>query len=191
MALADIIKKIETDAQQEAERIVSDAKTRVREIESEGSTATKAFEDQAKRDRERRASKAAERIISTARHEAKFIRESFKNNLIDDVFVAVEEKLTTLNADTYRTYITQSLESMGDTVTEATYRVASEREKETVELITKAGASPSAITVAPEGVLCGGFVAETPRQEFNFSFASLIKQARLEKEIAVSRELFA
>lgn len=191
MALADIIKKIEADAQQEAERIVSDAKTRMREIESEGATATKAFEEQAKRDRERRAGKAAERIISAARHEAKFIRESFKNNLIDEVFAAVEKKLTDLSDDAYRTYITQSIEHMGDAVHEATYRVASEHEKETVALLTKAGASSDAITVVPEGVLHGGFVAETPRQEFDFSFASLIKQARLEKEIAVSRELFA
>lgn len=190
MALADILEKIESDASQERDRILGEAEETVRGIENNAKKELEQFEAQAKINRERRATKVAERILSSARHKAKFIRESFKNSVIDAVFAEVRQKLIAISDDAYSTYVQQALLKIGDDAPHAQYAVAEERADQTKKILVASGVPQNSITVHPEGTLLGGFVASTETKEFDFSFASLLKRVREEKEISVSKELF-
>lgn len=189
MALADIIKKIESDALVEAENILAHAQKEVDIIVSDSKKALKAFEETAHTDRDRRASKAGERIIAVARHEAKFKQQSFKNSMIESVFATVQKNLEGLSKEEYAALMERFVKRLPHL--NGSFVLASERHDETKKILMAHGAQDAHITNAKAGALRGGFVMTTPDAEYDFSYKALVRNLRDEQQINVTQMLFA
>lgn len=188
MALVDIIKKIEADAESEAQSIVAQAKQESDTIRQEMNREVSHAENEAEKARKRRAARVREHLLARARHEAQFMYSSFQNERIEDVFIRVQEKLMGLSEADYTHFIEKTLKEVP---TGAEFEVAHEREKETKKILEKHGVSAKDIHVASEGALLGGYRAATKTEEYDMSFVGLLQNLREQYKSRVAQELFS
>lgn len=185
MALSDIIAKIEKDAEAASEAIREEARIEAARIAKRAEEKASEVEKLGASDAERAESKARGRIVASATHEAKFIRQTFRVSLIARVFAESEKLVAAMDKDTYRAFVTKRAESLPEK--EGTLTVSSERADETIKALMVAGISTKLVKEAP---LLGGFILETRTALYDHSVRTLVRQLRETYSGEVAHMLF-
>lgn len=186
MALQDILDRLKSDAKAEIAAINSARDLEIENLKKKAETETTKRSEVAMSDRERRADKVAERILSKARHQASFIETSAVQTELEAVFSEVSKMLSSLNDSDYTSYLEQSFTSLPKAKT-TQFFVAKEKEDATTSFLTKKGVSSDAIK-SKDGLL-GGFVMNTTDREYDYSFVGLIKTLRDTKSVEISKRI--
>jgi len=185
MALSDIITKIEKDAEAKSEMIREEARNEAAIIMKRAEEKASEIEKLGASDAERAESKARGRIVASATHEAKFIRQSARVALINRVFEESEKLVAGMDKETYRAFVTERAESLPEK--EGALTVSAERKDETLDAIKKAGGETKSAVAAP---ILGGFILETETAVYDHSLATLLKQSRGQYAHEVANMLF-
>lgn len=193
MAVDDILKKIESDAEEAARAIVA-------ETEAEAETLLEGARKKAAAERERLRARAEQhaaeernRIITLAKLSARRALLSEKQRLIDRVFADAREEMTAMGRDDYRramrAYLLDSVESGDEQVVidENETRIDQAFLDEVSREIGRGGGLKLSAERRPIG---GGFVLVAGRIEVNCAVDTILRDARASLETEVAGMLF-
>lgn len=188
MALADIITKIKSEADAEAMAIRAHAENEARTLETQSAEELAKRQDEARQASTTAAEAVAARVVSSAQHKARLTREAKRTEVMHAVFNEAQKLLETLPREEYEKFIVAKAKPLHHL--EGVITIAPEREEETKAALKTAGLS-GAITVAPRGVLLGGFIFETKDALYDYSFKTLLARAREGSGTTLAQTLFA
>lgn len=196
MALEDIIKKIEADAEGEVNRIKAAAEATGEEILDQ---AKKEAEDKRRallKKGEDDAERVRKRILQIADLDARKIILTAKRQVISDVFDRASKKL--LEAENYRDMFYKMLLSGVETGEEEVVISAYDRKRIDQGLINsvnaelkKKGKKGKLVLAKDDAHTTGGFILRRGKVEMDSSFSSLIKSQRDNLEIHVAEIMFS
>ncbi len=193
-----ITARIQEDAQQEIDAVLSEAKT-----QADGVTARYAAEaKQAAADilekGERSAEECRQRLNSTAQMDAKKLELSTKQDLLDKAFTLALEKLNQLPEKEYIDLLAQLAVKASVSGSEQLIFPAADRARYGVTVATKANellkkvGKPAALTLSEETrAFKGGLLVCDGDVEVNCTFETLVRLARSETVGEVTAVLFA
>lgn len=193
MAVDDILKKIESDAEETARAIVAEAEGEAERL-LDGARARAAREKERLRARaEQHASEERNRILTLAKLSARRDLLSEKQSLIDKVFAEAREKMLSMGRDEYRrairAYLLSTVES-GDEeviVAEGEERIDQALLDDVSREIGRGGGLRLSKERRPIG---GGFVLVAGRTEVNCALDTILRDARERLETEVAGILF-
>jgi len=185
MALQDIVKTLEAEADQELKQIQKQADLEINQLEDYYSRKIKETCEKLLTQAEIKAKKEAEMQLFTAKselHRKVLIR---KRQIIDEVYNEALKKLKALSDDDYRAIIKRLL---NDLPTGGTILPAKGKEAITKEVAEKVNHD---LKVAHESVdSVGGFVWQSAKLNIDNTFEQLVRDIRDQTEIKVANELF-
>jgi len=109
MALTDIIRRIETDADVDADAIVLEAKEQAKAVMEETHSRATVLREHAKAEAERAARRDAETMLANARLRARDRALSARHEMVERVFVKVEQAIVDLQDDEYARLLAKRL----------------------------------------------------------------------------------
>ncbi|MDR1514758.1 MAG: hypothetical protein LBS45_03610 [Synergistaceae bacterium] len=191
MSLAQITEKIERDARDEAEKILSAAKEREREIRRDAEREITHLEDAAKARFEKERPEIFKRREIVAKLDVDKLHLGVKRKLIQDVFDEGLNRLNGLKKDEYLKFceslLREALSSGGEVM-----EIASSEAFIGSEWIEAVGSgSAKRIVISPDRQdFSGGFVLNNGRVSVNCSFEMLMRVAQEKLEPEVVKRLF-
>lgn len=187
MALADIISKIKSEAEREAEGIRAEARQEADRIRGNAEEEARKLRDTKHTANVSFAESSAMRISSNAAHRARLTREEKRVEVMRHVFEEARTLLENLSEKTHADFVQKKIAPLLSKKGSVT--VSAEREKETRDALAAAGYT-GVVTVAPKGALMGGFILETNDALYDYSFATLLVRAQEGSSAALARALF-
>ena len=186
MSITDITDTILAEANEKKEEISRETEqeeARIREETARRKQEMKQEHDETlERDKEHRRQQARAR----ANQEAKQTLEQSRRDHINAVYRDAAEKLINLDSDQYRDTIERCASEL-PTLPSGTVFVPTDRADETREALQKAGVD---LETEPSDSLRGGFVINTDKAEYDYSFDGLIENVQHRTELDVARMLF-
>jgi V/A-type H+-transporting ATPase subunit E len=195
MAFEDIVKKIQEDAQAEADSLLSLAQAEADAIQGKARKESEELCSQLTEKAKEQAKEHGRRIETLAALELRkeILRE--KKNLIDDVFARAEEAIITRSPDDYRAFlkpiILAAVESGNEEI------VSSDRHRSLFtddflnEINAELGPQRGRLRLsAEEGAFSGGFILREGKKETNLTLKTLFQSRRDELEPKVADILF-
>ncbi len=192
MALADIKKRIETDAKNEAEKILEKAEKQAKEIREKAQEEIKKTQEEYDRKLEKEKPEIFERRKIVARLDVQKMELGARRKLIDQVFDSAVEKLQKMEDAEYEQFISKLLkkalsEGKGTVIpgkeekliTKEWLRKFNEENKTDIELSKES--SPAK----------GGFIYRVGDVDINCTFGVLLDNLREELEAEVVKSLFS
>jgi len=194
MALEDILKKIEADAEEACRGIIAEAR---REAEAALEAARRKAAAEAERIRARATQRADEernRILTLARLAARRELLSEKRALIDRVFEETRESIMTMPADEYGHFIRALLRQAVEAGDEEVIVGEGERriDQRLLDGFSQERGTPGGLRLSTERrPIDGGFVLRRGKTETNCSLETVLRGARERLETEVAGILFA
>jgi len=192
MAVEDILKRIASDAEDEARAILDRARAEADTISSEARERIEGERDGLMAAARQRADEEHNRIVTLARLEARRDELSEKQRLIDVVFERTRERILKMDRDEYRGLIAAFLKGAVDG---GDYEVLTDPDDDRVDqsfLDDVAGAVPGlSLRLSDERrAIGGGLVLRSGRTETNCGLDTMLRDARERLETEVAAELF-
>ena len=196
MPLEKIIEKIEEEAREQAERILSEAKDREREIIASSQKKAETIKEGILKKAQEKEQKRKESILALAALEARKRVLEFKQSIVSQVYAQLLEDLVKLTTEDYQTWLENILlkNAAGD---EEIITASSEKGKITKDFIqrinkklTAAGKKGNLILSDKKRDFRGGVVLHRGKLEINYSFENLLKNSRDITESEVVKILF-
>ena len=186
-----IRQRIADDAQQEADRRLTEARTQAEAI-------TARFRAQAEaeaKDLEERNTKAAaareERLESMAQMEARKVLLAAKQELVEKAYVLALDKLCALPEAEYVQALTALLEEASSTGTEEAVFSPKDRDGAGKAAVKAANAAGRKLTLSKDTAdIRGGFLLRDRNVEVNCAFETLVRLQKAETSGAVVKKLF-
>lgn len=181
MALTDIQKKIEGDAEAQVARILKGAHDKMLEIIESGDKEKEAYKEEMQRE----FSKQKENIERMTRAESEQITKNAlakaREEKIDEAFTIAHKHLVDLNDADYKAFIESKLKTINtDEVT------VFETPKDRVATLKKLVKGD----VVANDTITGGFIAHGENAHYDLSFEALITEAREKHMVTVAQKLF-
>ncbi|MBZ1356263.1 MAG: hypothetical protein KY054_00630 [Candidatus Nealsonbacteria bacterium] len=184
MALEDIIKKIEVEAEEKVKEIEAETKKAISHIEEKGVREL----DRKKKEILAEAEKQKKSIIEKARFdfkgETKDKITERKLKVIDDVYLKVFGELSNLKKEDYLKLLDKFWSKISDKSGLEIF-IADKRENETNEFFQGKG-----VQIAGTVNSQGGFIAKTSKLEVDNTFESIINNFKKEVDMEVVKILF-
>lgn len=196
MPLEKIIEKIEEEAREQAERILSEAKDREREIIASSQKKAETIKEGILKKAQEKEQKRKESTLALAALEARKKVVEFKQSMLSKVYAQVLEDLARLTLENYQAWLENILlkNAAGD---EEIITASSEKDKVTRDFIqrinkklTAAGKKGNLILSDKKRDFRGGIILHRGKVEINYSFENLLKNSRDITESEVVKILF-
>lgn len=196
MSLEKIIEKIEEEAREQAERILSEAKDREREIIASSQKKAETIKEGILKKAQEKEQKRKESTLALAALEARKKVVEFKQSMLSKVYAQVLEDLARLTLENYQAWLENILlkNAAGD---EEIITASSEKDKVTRDFIqrinkklTAAGKKGNLILSDKKRDFRGGIILHRGKLEINYSFENLLKNSRDITESEVVKILF-
>lgn len=191
MALADIITKIESDAAEEAARIVGAAEERAAAIRDAAERQAAEYREATLAAAERDARREASRLVVTARLEARDVGLAERHKLVREALETAAERLAALPDDQYLAFVAARVARAvrgGDTL-----RLGS------ADAARLAGLADAVATLAPGVSVAAspepapferGVLIEGSRVRADLSLAAIVEESSDELELVIASTLF-
>lgn len=174
-----ITARIEAQAQEELDAILSAAKAEAEAVEEEYRLKAQALRTQLAAQAEKAAAEKEERLVSAARMEGRKTMLSARQELVDTAYLTAQAKLCLLPHDKAVEVLSGLMERSSVTGDEEVIFSPADRERVGQEAVEKANAKGKRLVLSEETrALRGGFILRRGRVEINCAFETLI---RLEK----------
>lgn len=195
MAFKDIIKRIQQDAQKQAEVIKTDATKQSETIIAEAQKKIDTLKKELKERAQQRASEKEMRIVTLARLDLRKMILKAKQDQIETAFTKAYEKLVNLKDDEYKKFIKTVLLDIIETGEEVIIPPANGRLALTNQIIDEINKEikdkSGKLSLSEEKrKLAGGFIIRRGKQEINYSLEALVSNIREELELQVVQILF-
>ena len=195
--VSNLTSKIRKDAEENRDRIISEANEQKAKILEKRNNQAKALEEEMVQKAEAEAQTRKERVISGAELQARNEKLKAKQIIIKEIFESSVKALSDLDDDKYKAFIKDrilSLDIVGDEVlilNEKGLKIidASVLSEINNELASKG--KKGAITLSNErGSFQGGFILEKDGIQINNTFEALVNSLKEELELEVAKKLF-
>lgn len=187
MALNDINEKILSDAKKEAQKIITSAVNKSAEIEQE----TETLLDEQKNAHDEKVNKKLEDIeriaLSEAKQTAKKQNEKFKEQALNKVFEGVLNSLNSLDSNDYIKLVTTFIKDI-ETNVSGVIEAPESRIKETQQALHDAFHSD--LEIRPTDKITGGFIFTGEKVRYDYSFESIVSDAKEKLTIEAAQSLF-
>lgn len=187
MALTDITDKIIAEARENANAIEEETRQEVERIQEETERRKQELKAASDQQLEREKQHRREQARARANQEKKRTIEQAKREHIERVYDDARDRLTQLETSEYTQLVTTLAREL-PVLENGTAWVPAERSQETLQALTDAGVNLATTTTDR---IQGGFIVETQKAEYDYSFESLIHEARQSAELDVASELFS
>ncbi|MBU0707544.1 hypothetical protein KKG41_04195 [Patescibacteria group bacterium] len=185
MALQDIVKTLEAEAEEELKQMQKKADEEISRLKDYYSKKTKETQEKLLNQAGIKAKKEAEMQLFTTKSELQRKVLARKREIIDEVYSEVLKKLKALSDNEYRTIVKDLL---ADLPAGGNILPAKGKEAITKELVKKASSDQK---VAHESInSVGGFVWQSAKVNIDNTFEQLVRDIREKTEITVANELF-
>lgn len=190
MALDDIIKKISSDAQFQADEIIQYANKQVASIEKDNDQKILEYKNKFLLDAKQKAINHAKSILITNTNNQKNLLLKQKRKLLDDIFLASYRKLLILDDKSYQAVIEKLLMHISKLKLDNLHIICQGKYLS----ITKKAIDELSIIChlsADEKFSDGGFIAISDKTKLDFSFTNVLDQMKSDIEKNLSQTLFA
>ncbi|MFC1733644.1 V-type ATP synthase subunit E [candidate division KSB1 bacterium] len=189
MALKDILKKIEDEANKKAAFIKQVADDEIKKVHEEAKVKAeeRKKEIEVKIVTQSAAVMKKSKTLATMEGRSQALKE--KRNLIDQAYVEVEKEMNSLDNHEYLKLITEMMKYVAKATPKGSLTVPSDRKKLTEEAIEKAKVDFHVKSETNE--FQGGFIVASGKVEINLSFPYLIQKiVRPTTELDIAKILF-
>ena len=193
MALDDILRKIESDAKQDASALVDDGRREADAVLAAARARAEAERARLESIAAQRADEERNRIVTLAKLSARRDLLAEKQRLIERVFDETHKRLAAMPADAYRQFIKSALLSSVETGDEEVVIGEDESRIDQAFLddVSRAIRGGAKLMLSSERRrIDGGFILKRGKTETNSTLATIIRAAREEYESEVAAILF-
>jgi len=193
MALDDILRKIESDAKQDASALVDDGRREADAVLAAARARAEAERARLESIAAQRADEERNRIVTLAKLSARRDLLAEKQRLIERVFDETHKRLAAMPADAYRQFIKSALLSSVETGDEEVVIGEDESRIDQAFLddVSRAIRGGAKLVLSSERRrIDGGFILKRGKTETNSTLATIIRAAREEYESEVAAILF-
>lgn len=192
MAVQDIVKKIEADAEEEARKIVEQARAETDRIAADGRKRTDAQREKLEGAARQRADEERNRIVTLARLAARRDVLAEKQRLIDRVFEETRQGIMKMGREEYQRLIASFLKS---TAEPGDCEIILDLEETRIDQafldrVSREIGNCAFHMAAERRQIGGGFVLKSGRTETNCTLPTIIRDARERLESRVAETLF-
>jgi len=193
MALDDILRKIESDAKQDASALVDEGRREADAVLAAARARAEAERARLESIAAQRADEERNRIVTLAKLSARRDLLAEKQRLIERVFDETHKRLAAMPADAYRQFIKSALLSSVETGDEEVVIGGDESRIDQAFLddVSRAiGGGAKLVLSSERRRIDGGFILKRGKTETNSTLATIIRAAREEYESEVAAILF-
>jgi len=193
MALDDILRKIESDAKQDASALVDEGRREADAVLAAARARAEAERARLESIAAQRADEERNRIVTLAKLSARRDLLAEKQRLIERVFDETHKRLGAMPADAYRQFIKSALLSSVETGDEEVVIGEDESRIDQAFLddVSRAiGGGAKLVLSSERRRIDGGFILKRGKTETNSTLATIIRAAREEYESEVAAILF-
>ena len=193
MALDDILRKIESDAKQDASALVDEGRREADAVLAAARARAEAERARLESIAAQRADEERNRIVTLAKLSARRDLLAEKQRLIERVFDETHKRLAAMPADAYRQFIKSALLSSVETGDEEVVIGEDESRIDQAFLddVSRAiGGGAKLVLSSERRRIDGGFILKRGKTETNSTLATIIRAAREEYESEVAAILF-
>jgi len=193
MAVEDILRKIESDAEEEARRIVAERKKEGDAVLDEARKKREGERDRLSGRARQRADEERNRVVTLAKLAARRELLNEKQRLIDRVFDEARAAILAMDRDAYRRFIRAFLEK---TVEGAEAEVIVDSDEKRIDQAFLDAVSrglkgnPRLALASDRRSIGGGFILRQGRTETNCALDTILRDARERLETEVASTLF-
>jgi V/A-type H+/Na+-transporting ATPase subunit E len=193
MAVEDILKRIEADAEEEAGRILAEGRKEAEKVRSEAASRADARRKELEAAAKRRADEERNRITTLARLAARRELLDAKRALIDSVFEEAANRIVKMPKDKYRAFIEGLLEESVESGDEEVLIGEGEEriDQSFLDEVSKRLKKGKGLKLSDERrPIRAGFVLRSGRVETNCALSTILRGARERVETEVAAALF-
>lgn len=196
MEAQQVIEKIRSDAQAEADKIVKAAEAKAAEEKAKADAELAEYRKQAEALAQKAAEEEKSHILAAARMEAAQERLAEKTKILDSVFEQAQQRLTTLPDDEYRDMMKRLMPQVVETGQEEVLigKNESRIDQRLLDEVNAglSGSKKGALKLAAERHhQQGGFILRRGKIKVNLTLPVLLGQARNELVIDLAKMLFS
>ncbi|MEF8832224.1 MAG: V-type ATP synthase subunit E family protein [Candidatus Thermoplasmatota archaeon] len=189
MPIEKIIERIEKETQGKIDNIIERGKEKAEKIEQEIEKEKEQRQDEIKKEREREIKTMKNRIISQAKLEAKKKRLNVREEMINDVFKEVKNRLDEKKAEEYEGYLKQSIKK-SDEILKGDLKIRCDPESEQLVKQLAEKINPE-IEIEPSLDTIGGIKASSEKgSSIDYTFEANLERKRKELRKEISDILF-
>jgi V/A-type H+-transporting ATPase subunit E len=193
MAVEEIIARIRSDAEEEAQRILAEGRNEAAEVSAEAGTRIEAQRKELHARAEQRAAEERNRITTLARLSARRELLDAKQALIDRVFSEAAVRIEALPAAEYRAFVTRLLKEHVESGEEEVLVGESEKriDQAFLDSVSAELGRGKRLRLSDERRrIRGGFILRSGRVETNCALETILRDARETLEIEIATVLF-
>ncbi|HSK48513.1 MAG TPA: V-type ATP synthase subunit E [Coriobacteriia bacterium] len=192
MALADIISRIESDAEVEAARITEAAQKRAAEIVAEAQRRAEAHHDSSLAEADTAAHREADRIVVSARLKARDEALVQRRALVDVALTQTADALAAAPADEYARFLAERVARVARGGETLRFGSADSARADAVVDALRVVAPGLSLTVSSEPApFARGALVEGSRVRADLSLNAIVEERRDELELVIASVLFA
>jgi len=191
VALADIINKIETDAEAESQRILAAAEERAETIKREATQVADGYRATFVENAEAEARREADRIVVSARLAARDEALAKRRLLVDEVLADVARSMASSSDSEYASFLASRVAAVargGETLHLGTEDVA--RADAVVEALRLLAPGLSLAVSKTPAPFARGVLLQGDRVRVDLSLGAIVEERRDELELSVASKLF-
>ncbi len=193
MALEDIIKKIDADANRDAEALADEGRQEAESIVAAARKRAESEKDRLDAAARQRAEEERNRVVTLARLSARRELLSEKQRLIDRVFEEAHKRLAAMPVDEYRRFVAAVLKDAVETGDEEV--VIGENEDRIdqafLDAVSREIGGGAKLTLSDERRrIDGGIILKRGKTETNSTLDTILRAAREQNESVVAAILF-
>ncbi|MDD5066003.1 MAG: V-type ATP synthase subunit E [bacterium] len=198
MALEDIVKKILSEAENEARQILDEARKEADKIIRENKQSLQDLEKKEKVRIDQESEEYRKRLVQMADLEMRKELLSLKQQLVADVFKIVEDRILSLPREDYQEFIANKIIEIIETGTEEIVLTEKDKERITPDFVEKINSrlkeklrEKGQLKIAGETIpIKGGFILRSEKVQYNNSVESILKELREKIEPDIVKKLF-
>jgi vacuolar-type H+-ATPase subunit E/Vma4 len=185
---SDLIKKILTDAESEAQATLSQAQAEADKITTEAKKEADKKKKEILKKSEIEAEKTSSQLIAVARQKAKLETEAAKDSYIQDIKKEAEEIIIAWSTDKYTAWLETELKKIKiETENDIVCKTAPKRVTETEQALKNVGLT---IPVKADKNISAGVVLESPKSVYDLSLIKTITEVLTENKADLASVLF-
>jgi V/A-type H+-transporting ATPase subunit E len=192
MAVSDILKKIESDAEKAAREILEEAKAQADSIKADGLEKARGHRDRLESAARQRADEERNRIVTLAKLSARRDVLAEKQRLIDRVFEETRASIAGMGRDDYQRLIASFLK---ETIEPGDAEIVVDLDETRIDqaFLDRVAGEMGGCTLRlseERRAIGGGFIMKSGRTETNCTLDTILRDARERLESRVAETLF-